>query len=199
MTVNVIFIFLVCTFCVNAYAPRPSLSIGRLNIKHFKSYSTLLASDEAKSSFLAEESDLISTVKSFITSDFGSTAPEVLASDFVFEYGGRSIKDKSKYFSAFLAKTSAVRRCLTDLTLKPSCFVVDKNENLVSFIIRPSGTITGPFAIDGDVIQPSDGLKNKIVEFPPQQITVTLDDGKVKYISIFVFHMLIKNSNIRIG
>jgi len=117
---------------------------------------------------------LESTIRKFVMNDFGIKEPELLSPDFI---SGEK-RTKKEYISFLSEFYSTFRRSIPDINLNIGSITI-LQPDLVSFIVKPTGTLSGPFSFGGEVYLPSDALKNKKIEFSPALYHVQIKDGKV--------------------
>ena len=117
----------------------------------------------------------------FVSTNFGISDSSILAPDLIV-VDKLKVQSKEKYMSEFSKSYSAISRCLPDLDFRPSAFLYDESESdVMRCVIRPVGTISGPYAIDGEVYIPPSNVEKKKIEFAPQVITLKFQNEQVKY------------------
>lgn len=118
---------------------------------------------------------IVSIARQFVQTGFGVAEPSLLAEDFTCS-GPASTFGKSGYLSRQTRELATFQRAVPDFDTRAYNYQIDAfDSNKVWFSLRPIGTVTGPLSYNGEVLLPN----NKEVEFPVQQMSVTIQDNKV--------------------
>eukprot|EP01041_Mallomonas_annulata_P008930 gene8930-18470_t len=184
-----IILLLICLGLVSSFERR--IATSSTIYKNYGILQKLAASSERSDS---DSSDIISLARKFAATLQGTKDPSILADDFTYTSPSAEITDKQQYVAEVSKSFSSVQRCMPDFDFRASSFVADDSDaNTVRYITRAMGTISGPFAYNGEVYLPPSN--NKPSEFAPQFNSLTFRNGKVvEYKTGFVVDRLAGNT-----